>query len=147
MSNLDKNFEKLISEVLPYKAKAISDGLVGTRGGPPQNLTDEQGIDGFTPGDLDSIKGVFNRADSESLFHKAIAGSDIKYNKLVYKLIAKLQSDLLSQLERDTKLKNMSRIRATAHEASRKRRQSMAGGALINQLLQEIKILSKLDNE
>ena len=116
---MDK-FEPVLN-ALQEAAAAAADALE-TDGKPKwYPLKDGKVIDGFNHS---SISEAFNREKQEKDYTDAV--DDAKSFRLVQ--AAKIESDMLAAIERDTRMRHRSRIRMLAHAAARLKTHGLAEG-------------------
>lgn len=145
MIKLDKNFEALFLKQLPESYLTFSNFL--RNAGNPTiyylSLSDKQ------PNlqDIRELTNFFEVPDASDTYHQAVAGSDKAYNKIAVKMAGKMQSDLVSHLQRDYISQNMSHVRAMALESSRQYRFGKAGGPWQNAIAQSVLSLTTLSEK
>lgn len=145
MINLDKNFEELFLRQLPASYLAFSNFLRNT-GNPTVyylSLNDKQ--PDFQ--NMRTLVNFFETPQASDLYHQAVAGNSKDFNKLSVKMAGKIQSDLMSHIQRDVISQNMSRVRAMSLEASNQYRFGKAGGPWQNAIAQSVLQLTTLSEK
>ena len=131
---LDKNFVALMDAMREQARRfvaAIVDGAETPR------------WDDYSHGDTDSpayfdreaTRKHFDVEQAQQMYANAMAGED-GFNERRCLVAAKLQSDLINQVERDFKMRRMTRIRAQGIETSRRARHAHLKGPIARQLRQ-----------
>lgn len=142
MINLDKNFEAFFMQQLPAAYLTFSNFLRNSGSPTIYYLS----LNGKQPNiqDIRELSNFFEVTDASDTYHKAVAGKDKAFNKLAIKMAGKMQSDLVSHLQRDYISQGMSRVRAMALEASNQYRVGKAGGPWQNAIAQSVLNLTTL---
>lgn len=144
MPALDIKFETLVAKVMTARAGAVAAGLINQGQRPAIDYSSDE-ISSPDPNDLNAVKDFFNTVEAWVQYHAAVAGTDSESNKLAVKMAAKLQSDLVSQLERDFKSASLTPVRARLFEASRRAKHSERGGPIYSNLIQMVQALSSFE--
>lgn len=139
MPTPDKNFQKIVEDLLPKLMKQQAAALRNKAQRPPDSL----GSSTATPYDatIESIKKFFDRSDAGIQYLKSVASDDKDHNTINIKMAAKAQSDMLARLERDVLAQSTSRIRLCLFEASRRDRLGGGDGAIIKNLANSVRSL------
>jgi hypothetical protein len=101
-------------EALSQEAHDIAQRLLAGGKVPHQELHEEGADSTRLPADRSQLAGYFSREEGESVLRHAMSGGNSQFNQVGEAISAKLQCDLLAQLQRDMIHRRMSRIRAVA---------------------------------
>lgn len=139
----DRTFERLFANEIPDLAGRMSLSLISSSPMPIPHLGTES-VAAPDIKDVDAIGKFFATPDLNRLSTSIASGNPSDTNTLNIKIAAKLQSDILSQLERDYKLRYRSRIRSMAHEATRRLNHSEKQGPIYSNIIQGVHGFIKL---
>lgn len=100
---------------------------------------EEKIVDGF---DHEEIKEAFSRNGTSKAYLKSVDHTDPGTN--IEGKVAKIQGDVLSGLERDTRMRHRSVHRLMAHGLAKQTSHGLAAGAITGTMLQTVKNLIQL---
>lgn len=132
MSVVDKKFTRLLKILLPQVAEQAADALLnrGKYPGTSLGTKDDPAPDVNNPA---KIAEFFRLNDADKAYVAAMTSTsseDIKHDAA--RIAAKLQSDIMSQLERDYKAQHTGRIRMVALQAARRKFHSEPRGPIFS---------------
>lgn len=132
---VDKTFEQVLQRLVSH-AGAASSQMLASGDVPWCGLAENNEIiDGF---DHDAISTVFSRAGTAKIYADALTPNTGSYRDAQ---AAKVQGDVLSALERDTRMRHRSRVRMMAHGLSRQVTHGLGAGPISGNILQYAKLL------
>jgi hypothetical protein len=146
---LSKNFEDRMMD-LKEDAAAVGGGIQNSEDNPRPRwmvvgresitTTTADGQSSGTPSitDSDIIHQIFDRTESEALYAEAFEQTDGEDKFVQQCALATNQSDILSGLERDFRLRHRSRVRLLAHEGVNKDTMGSDGGQIQGGILEWI---------
>lgn len=105
----NRRLEALTQEASDMAARLLVGGKV-----PHQELHQDGADTTRLPSGRPELAAYFTREEGENALRQALSGGNSEYNQVGAALSAKIQCDVLLQLQRDMMHRRMSRIRAVA---------------------------------
>lgn len=141
--SLDPVFEQVFSEGLPGKSAAMARAAADGTQPPPTHIGPAESAP--SPLDIEAVARSFDTELAAEVYRLASSGESAEVGpSWANRMLGKLQADAVSRYERGVKSAGVTRVRSMALEASRRSRDSAAGGGYVSGIVAQVQALQEL---